>query len=313
MDLIVVLLMLVFIAMSWRLICRFWVGRGGKRWVGHALGFIFGPLIGIFASLPMVPGSESPATIGNLVAGLIILAGFVFLEYRANKSALVPATVKRSKRTVNKEPSQSSEDPAASSAAETTSALSFSLKDTAELILADDMVDQREAELLLNLLDKQDIIRFDPTCRALHQVLIASLEDGVLDNDEAEEIKALLSEICDRPIARPEKPSVKKSKPTKQSAATKKKTAPPKKRAPRVAREKSRTPQPDDILAFTYTDSKGDSSDREILYRSASQKGGVTYVKGICQTRKAFRTFRADRIEMLCFVDTGELVDSFGR
>lgn len=303
MDVIVLLLMLAFVVMGWRLICRVWIGRGGKRWVGHALGFIFGPLIGVMASIPMLPSKEDPATIGNLIVGLVIAAGFLFLEYRAKNSALLPANSKRSKRAQKSAAARSNNNAAAIPAVEPSRELSFSLKDTAELILADDVVDQREAELLLNLLDKQDIIKFDPTCRALHQVLIASLEDGVLDSDEAEEIKALLSEICDRPIARKQQATAKKKKPKTRPASFYAK----KQRAQKSSN--ARALQAGDMIAFMYVDSKGDSSDREVRFRSTTRKDGVVYVKGICQTRKAFRTFREDRMELPCFVDTGEVVN----
>ncbi len=309
MDLAVVLMLLAYMVMSWRLVCRFTVAKGGKRWVGHGLGAIFGPLLGTLAALPIVPGKDEPATVAHLLTGSLILAAFLFAEYRTKQSWTPPLKLRTAKS--KKQDSTSESAPSAAvKAAETRSRdrLSFSLRDTAELILADDVVDQREAELLLSLLDKQDILNFDPACRELHQVLVASLEDGVLDNDEAEEIKVLLSEICDRPIERPVKPAPKKKKiPKKPKLSATKKAAKTKAKGS----EKTRLPATGEVLAFSYTDSKGDTSDRHISYRGSSRKDGLIYVKGICHDRQAFRTFRADRMDFICFAETGEMVDAF--
>ncbi len=311
MDLVVVLMLLAYVIMSWRLICRYTVAKGGKRWVGHGLGAIFGPLVGVIAALPVVPGKEETATIFHVLVGSLVLAAFFFAEYRTKLSWTAPVKLRTAKARKQEQKNQPSDTGTRKeSEPKGNEGLTFSLRDTAELILADDVVDQREAELLLSLLDKQEILHFDPACRELHQVLIASLDDGVLDNDEAEEIKAILSEICDRPIARPEKPQPQKKKPKKAPAVIEPK-ARKKQQRPKAAAE--RKPEVGDILAFMYTDSKGDASDREVEFRALTRKNGAAYLKGICQTRRAFRTFRSDRMEMVCFADTGETVAGLSR
>jgi len=226
-------------------------------------------------------------------------------EYRTKRSWTAPVKLRTAK--VQKPESTPEPDAPVSGnedEGEARDGLTFSLRDTAELILADDVVDQREAEMLLRLLDKQDILHFDPACRELHQALIASLDDGVLDNDEAEEIKALLSEICDRPIERPVRAEPKKKAAPKKPSA--KATSKPKRSKPRAAATTQRKPEVGDILAFAYTDSKGATSDREVEYRAMTKKDGLAYLKGVCQSRRAFRTFRSDRMEFVCFADTGE-------
>ncbi|MBY5938034.1 WYL domain-containing protein [Marinobacter nauticus] len=307
MDLAVALMLLAYMIMSWRLICRFVVAKGGKRWVGHGLGAIFGPLLGVIAALPVVPGKEEPATFVHVVIGSLILVVFLLAEYRTKQNWTAPVKLRTAKARKQEQKAQlASTGTGQESEPKGREGLTFSLRDTAELILADDVVDQREAELLLNLLDKQEILNFDPACRELHQVLIASLDDGVLDNDEAEEIKAILSEICDRPIARPAKPEPKKKAVPKNPAA--KATPKPKRSKPatRPSVTAQRKPEVGDILAFAYTDSKGDTSDREVEFRAMTKKNGVSYLKGICLSRRAFRTFRSDRMDFVCFADTGE-------
>lgn len=298
MDLIVVLMLLAYVVFGWRLICRFTMFKGGKRWVGHGLGAIFGPLVGILAAIPVIPGKDIPTTLTHVITGAVILAFFVLAEYRTRKTWQASADEATTLSSSSRAPERNE------ASAE---GLTFSLRDTAEVILADDVVDQREAELLLRLLDGQDILKFDPACRELHQVLIASLDDGVLDSEEAEEIKALLSEICDRPIERPSKPEPKKKAAPKKPAA--KSTAKPKRSKPvsrPSASSSQRKPKVGDILAFSYTDSKGDTSDREVEYRAITKSNGVAYLKGICRSRQAFRTFRSDRMDFVCFADTGE-------
>lgn len=312
MYLIVILMLLAYVVFGWRLICRFTIAKGGKRWVGHGLGAIFAPLVGILAAIPVIPGKDIPTTITHVITGAVILAFFILAEYRTRKTWQAPPKPRNAREASKAEATKPSSPSLAPDSSETPAeGLTFSLRDTAEIILADDVVDQREAELLLRLLDGQDILKFDPACRELHQVLIASLDDGVLDSEEAEEIKALLSEICDRPIERPSKPEPKKKAAPKKPAA--KTTAKPKrsKSVPRPSVATQRKPEVGDILAFAYTDSKGDASDREVEYRAMTKKNGVAYLKGICQSRRAFRTFRSDRMDFVCFADTGETAETF--
>lgn len=307
MDLVVVLMLLAYVVFGWRLICRFTIAKGGKRWVGHGLGAIFGPLVGILAAMPVIPGKDIPTTLTHVITGAVILAFFILAEYGTRKTWQASPKPEHARKASTAEATNLSSTSRASERSETSAeGLTFSLRDTAEIILADDVVDQREAELLLRLLDGQDILKFDPACRELHQVLIASLDDGVLESDEAEEIKALLSEICDRPIERLAKTEPKKKAAPKKPVA--KTTAKPKRSKPvsRPSTSTQRRPEVGDILAFAYTDSKGDTSDREVEYRTMTKSNGVAYLKGICQSRRAFRTFRSDRMDFVCFADTGE-------
>lgn len=316
MDVVIVLLLVAFMVLTWRAACRWWVSRGGRRWAGHGLGFIVGNFLSVALALPMIPAADEPVTVGGIVYGFVVLGVLGLLEYRKFGSARPTVSSEVSTtvppKTESDAPPVQEDDQGESNER---AGLSFSLRDTAEMILADDVVDQREAELLLQLLDEEDIYRFDPACRELHQVLIASLEDGYLDKDEAFEVKVLLSEICDRPIEREPKPEPKKKAPKAPSksevkAARKRSVKAAAAAASRAQSEKARRPGVDEVLAFSYTDSRGKVSDRHIAFRGASQKNGTTYVKGICHDRQAFRTFRADKMDFLCFADTGEMVNS---
>lgn len=311
MELAVLLLFLSYVVLIWRLICRLVVSKGGKRWVGHGVAFIFSPLSGLIAASPVLPDQGQPATMSNLLFGLAILVAFLLAE-SYTKSRWLPARSSAGQRQEAPQPvaekrQKKTQAPVDSESRRPKKPLSFSLKNTAELILADDVVDQREAELLLQMLDGEDISAFDPLTRELHQALIGSLDDGVLDKDEAFEIKVLLSEICDRPIAKPVKPDSPKKRP-KKNKAKRVEAAASGSEIKRTASE-SRKPKPGDILVFSYIDSKGDVSDREVEFKALHRKNGVAYLKGICRERRAFRTFRTDRIEIPCFADTGEMID----
>lgn len=69
-------------------------------------------------------------------------------------------------------------------------------------------------------------------------------------------------------------------------------------------------------VTFMYMDSKGDITTRDVNAVRVDHKNGETYLVGYCMTRRATRTFRADRIiGEVIDMETGEVgnfTDIFG-
>lgn len=65
---------------------------------------------------------------------------------------------------------------------------------------------------------------------------------------------------------------------------------------------------PDTEIEMLYEDSQGQVSLRSVKVLDISRKNGRTYIDGICLERKAWRTFRADRVLNFTDKSTGELV-----
>lgn len=174
-------------------------------------------------------------------------------------------------------------------------------------ILADNEVDFKEAKKLLAWLQRYPESKDDYRTQNLYMISERALEDGVLDSDEALELFAELSEYCDQyesvnakeiefPVSKNTRNSIL------QNAIDKK-----------IAEY--------DGLAFVekleagreyfmeYLDSKGKISERGFIFRTLDlNQGGNPYIKGICTLRRASRTFRADKIQTLCDVETGEVL-----
>lgn len=167
----------------------------------------------------------------------------------------------------------------------------------AKTILEDDKVSQVEAKMLLVYMSSIDEMISDIRTRKLFYTLTEALDDDVLDENEAEEIKTLLSEFCDSP-EKSEEPLVK----PKRTKQTKKVKNVVKDYSPRINIASSQ-------YAFNYMDANGNFSDREIIFRGVKIQNGKAYLNGICRERNAHRTFRADRIMSLIDLDTGEMFD----
>jgi len=211
-----------------------------------------------------------------------------------------------------------------------------------EGILADDEVSHREAEFLSDWLATDDRYLQDPRSKPVAEAVTKVLADHSLSLSEAAELRTVLSEFCDQvlsdetPITRrplkqrffdalagkitdthsdwtsetePRRPRrAKRDYPKHEKPYTP--VAPVSGRKKRKSTTNDATP-PDsgDVFDISYTDAKGDISDRLINFRSCSRKNGVAYVNAICLTRNAFRTFRADRICAAIHTGTGEWID----
>ncbi|MDO6525422.1 hypothetical protein Q4519_06965 [Motilimonas sp. 1_MG-2023] len=243
------------------------------------------------------------------ITGLIIAALCVGIAYASFRLGLwiYPAT-----NTVQTEALDNQKNSHAESV--NTNSILSTLKEMAEQVLADDVVHQNEAELLLAYLESQSLVSLGPVVRELYQALTFSLDDGHLDQTEAADIKSLLSELCDRPTPKSVNAA---TKPKAQPVAPKPNTshsAPilvPKSVVPKSQPAKTSQPplSPGVLLGFSYEDSSGNLSDRIVEFRSVSKNKGQTYLKSICTDRRAPRTFRIDRINTLFLPETGELID----
>ena len=69
--------------------------------------------------------------------------------------------------------------------------------------------------------------------------------------------------------------------------------------------------EPASQYAFNYIDSKSQRSRRNVIFRSVdlNEFSGHIYLKGICTTRNASRTFKVVNMNNLVNVDTGECLD----
>lgn len=179
----------------------------------------------------------------------------------------------------------------------------------AKAILEDDVVSQDEAEALLTYLNSIPITAMEPITRDLFQAVDFALSDGILDALEADEVRVLLGEICDLNLKRTVVPD--KAKPKKVQSYTPKKKKPPRKdevNTGRPIRYRMAQLSIGDVVEMLYEDAFGNLSDRKVTLAKANRKDGNVYLYGRCHTRRALRTFRADRIITLTNCATGELV-----
>lgn len=105
------------------------------------------------------------------------------------------------------------------------------------------------------------------------------------------------SEVVLEPTQPPSKPQPVKAVKTPQRLAPKKKT-----------RSSGYSLVAGEELDISYVDYEGERSERVIKLRNLSMREDNLYVNAICQRAGAFRSFRADRIESLTILSTGEYV-----
>ncbi len=179
----------------------------------------------------------------------------------------------------------------------------------AEVTLIDDRVDQFEAEELLEWFRKHPKAQIDNRTKLIYQIVERSLADQELDANEAEELKTRLSEFCDSMQVEWDK------------EAQKGRTAKDKKSASARMRKSSNaspagcnlTVASGDELLIDYVDAKGDESERSVLVRSVVEKNSHLYLNAICLEKHKFRSFRADRIQYMVMLRTGEhIADPYG-
>lgn len=168
-----------------------------------------------------------------------------------------------------------------------------------KMALSNGLVEHDEAAYLYTYLRKEGGLQ-DSRTRHLVIVLAATLKDGIFDEDEAEDMRVLLSEFADADLfSLPQKKKVSSPRKTRKSKAKK-------------VKERVR-PVLGDLIEgstydLTYCDADGNFSERRVHVREiAFNKFGNEIVKGRCQLAKATRSFRRDRIISAIDVATGEI------
>lgn len=163
----------------------------------------------------------------------------------------------------------------------------------AQEILDDSLVDYNESKKLLAWFKRYPEAAEDRRTKELCELSHQVLEDNVLDETEALELFVSLSDFCD-----------------KYSAARNAK--PKRKPSGRLSGElfigKSRLFANDEYL-MNYQDANGRYTERNIILRNAAtNKNNEAYISGYCLLRHSNRTFKANRIKMLCHTNTGEIL-----
>lgn len=292
MEFITGLLTLVVFGCIWGFIVRAMRAKGRGLVVRHLVGFIGGWFGAGIVGMMMAEGGLFVSIIGFILAALIILAR---VGAYANDNTEV-------KEKGPAKPVESVTEPAAQPAAKPSNELIV----LAKFILADDKVEQKEAEQLLELLNCTPPYLMDPVTRTLFQAVDHAMSDGVLDAVEADEIRVLLGEVCDLDLERKVMP--KPAKPKVQAKAVKK------------TKEKAFKPQPKskvatsirsgDVFEIVYFDANFNPSTRKVDFKSARSSNGNTYMNAWCHERAALRTFRGDRVHSMVNIKTGEVVEN---
>lgn len=164
-------------------------------------------------------------------------------------------------------------------------------------ILNDDKVDLKEAEKLRNWLQRYPESKDDYRTEKLYIADEQALDDKELDESESLELFSLLSDFCD--FVEEQKSTIKTTK-----------------SQPRFLTESDYTPSYAFLkhlkngkeYAMGYEDSSGMVSNRHIVINSIQlSKENTPYIKAHCLLREHARTFRADRINNICDVKSGEV------
>ena len=163
------------------------------------------------------------------------------------------------------------------------------------MTLSDNVVEQAEAEYLYRYLREHDGLQ-DSRVRHIAIVLAATLADGQLDEEEAEELRVLLGEFLDADLPSPPRPRQRSRDRRRQNAP------------PPVSDNPYGMILPGNTYDISYCDSGGNISERRVhVWEIAFNKSGNEIIKGRCQLAKATRSFRRDRIICAIDVATGEV------
>lgn len=157
------------------------------------------------------------------------------------------------------------------------------LYELAEKILADSEVSLSEAKQLQRWFAKHPFSEFDSNTCILFSAIEDALEDGVFDEDEEDEIFTLLTEFTE---------SYEEDD----------------------SNDEFEIGASVDLLdlevnhqyRMTYKDASNNISERSIIMKELSEKDGRQYLKAVCMNKHAIRTFRADRVQELYSLETGE-------
>ena len=164
--------------------------------------------------------------------------------------------------------------------------------DLSQKIIEDYEVSLREARQLKRWFAQYPAAEKDKKTRHIFQTLTEALSDHVFDDNEEDEIFTLLTEFCES-YEREQKPPKHPKKP-KQSVGG--------------STVSIKQMEPGNLYSMVYEDANGNITERDIIFKGISKKDGRQYIKALCRTKHAHRTFRADRVQELFSLDTGEVI-----
>lgn len=176
-------------------------------------------------------------------------------------------------------------------------------KKLANQVIADGKIESDEALALQSFLYKNGGYE-DHRTRHIIVIVDDVLADGKIDDAESRELTTVLGEFVDsidRPASAP-KPIIKnRSEPIDVSTLGLNELVGNRVFAGTIESRKD--------YFITYTDSKGDTTEREIFVSSIkTNKAGNDIVYARCKSAGAMRSFRLDRIDEAIDMETGELV-----
>lgn len=163
----------------------------------------------------------------------------------------------------------------------------ISLYDLAVEILADGQVSQFEGRQLVRWFSKNPEYATEPVLDVLANCVIDAMEDGVLDENEEDELFTLLNEFCE--IVENEVGEVS-------------------------AVDEDQPLTPADLVVHShyrmvYKDASGNISERDIIFKKfVTKDDGRQHLHAYCMLRKAHKTFRGDRVMGLFSLDSGEVI-----
>lgn len=163
----------------------------------------------------------------------------------------------------------------------------------ATLILEDQKVSKSEADTLLKwFADNYDASK-NVYLNRVFATLIRSYIDGVVDEQELDELFVVISESLDA-LDTNNVMTYKDAKEIEYSLNT--------------GNVKFNMATGNNYL-ISYVDAAGKESDREIIYKVLKTKiDGNSYMTAVCLLRSAVRNFRLDRIRFIVDVETGKHV-----
>lgn len=268
----------------------FWAFKSKEPlWVKFIVGiwttFIAMLLLGIMASeesntMDDLTGYLTIAFMASFLTGCVHVIKWAVLKDKENKAAIDSSLVKSTSPSMNYKPLSDSK--------------LATLYKLALQILEDDKVDLDEAKSLRGWFKRHPESESDYRTKELFDLINEVLADQALDKEEAMDVFVVLSEFCDE-YEEDQQVSISQAarKPQVQASAS--------------GISINNLPVEREYY-MEYVDSKGKVSKRNIILHDVENKNGTGYLYGYCLLRGGSRTFKADNVQMLCDVETGEVL-----
>lgn len=169
-------------------------------------------------------------------------------------------------------------------------------------VIEDEKISKDEAYDLFDWFVQNSAAKTDVRTAALWRSINLGLRDGILDKNEKDEIFCNLTEFCLFVEYKPAKYKPAKYKPIKVNT-------------PDYTSDRKAVEYVDlgdlvkgDEYRLRYTNAEGFESERDIVFLEATEKRGYQYIKAVCLNQNGVRTFRADRVNDLMSLETGEII-----